>query len=206
MTSADFSLLVVTAKSSMRPHGISSESFPRYPPDPRLKVTIAFWDFDALCLLIRLKRLCIRFLCVGPRFRYCFLSPTSHDVKLTSRYRIRRQLRSLGLSPKIRVMPVGHKKTPRLRNRGVFRHSILIRSPRRKPTVADSTQNVPRPTTLCEVKPDRRRAQISYPLARPQRECGRIKLFNSDSAFESWRRRRDASSFCPLRLRREESP
>jgi len=52
-------------------------------------------DFTAVCQLIRHVSLGIRFLCIGLRFRYCFLSPTPRDVKLASRYRVRRQLRPL---------------------------------------------------------------------------------------------------------------
>ena len=78
-------------------------------------------DFDVFRRLIRLTRLRIRFLSVGPRFRYCFLSPIPRGMKLASRYRIRRQLRSLGISPKIRGMPVvRNKKAPILRPRLLY--------------------------------------------------------------------------------------
>ena len=108
MASADFSQFVVTTTNEppARPHGISPEPFPVYSPDLRIKVTVAFWDFDVYSHLIRLIRLTIRFLFVEPRFRYCFFSPTPHDVNLASRYRVRWQLRPLGLSPKVRDMPV----------------------------------------------------------------------------------------------------
>ncbi|MEA4859438.1 MAG: hypothetical protein VB127_03065, partial [Sphaerochaeta sp.] len=46
---------------------------------------------------------------VGPRFRYCFFPPTPRGVKLASRYRVRRQLRPLGISPKSDDMPVIRK-------------------------------------------------------------------------------------------------
>ena len=68
------------------------------------------WDFAVLSQLIRLLRLVIGFLFVGPRFRYGFFSPVPHGTKLASRYRVRWQLRPLGLSPKVRDMPVIHKK------------------------------------------------------------------------------------------------
>ena len=112
MASADFSQFVVTTDRAppVRPHGISPEPFPVYSPDLRIKVTVAFWDFDASSHLIRLIRLTIRFLSVEPRFRYCFFSPTPHDVNLASRYRVRWQLRPLGLPPKVRDMPVILKK------------------------------------------------------------------------------------------------
>ena len=108
MASADFSQFVVTTANEppARPHGISPEPFPVYSPDLRIKVTVAFWDFDVFGHLIRLIRLTIRFLSVEPRFRYYFFSPTPHDVNLASRYRVRWQLRPLGLSPKVRDMPV----------------------------------------------------------------------------------------------------
>jgi hypothetical protein len=93
-------------KPPMRSHGISPEPFPVYSPDLRIKVTIAFWDFVVYSQLIRLIRLTIRFLSVEPRFRYCFFSPAPHDANLASRYQVRRQLRPLGLSPKVRDMPV----------------------------------------------------------------------------------------------------
>ena len=52
-------------------------------------------DFTAFSQLIRHASLSIRFLFVRLRFRYCFFSPTSHDVKLASRFGVRRQLRPL---------------------------------------------------------------------------------------------------------------
>ena len=112
MASADFSQFVITTDRAppVRPHGISPEPFPVYSPDLRIKVTVADLDFDAFCHLIRLIRLTIRFLSVEPRFRYCFFSPTPRDVNLASRYRVRWQLRPLGLSPKVRDMPVIQKK------------------------------------------------------------------------------------------------
>ena len=70
---------------------------------------IAFWIhcFMPACPLLLSA---IRFLFVRPRSRYCFLSPTPRDVKLASRYRVRRQLRPLGLSPKNDDMPVIQKR------------------------------------------------------------------------------------------------
>ena len=123
MASADFSQFVVTTANEppARPHGISPEPFPVYSPDLRIKVTVAFWDFDASCHLIRLIRLTIRFLSVEPRFRYCFFSPTPHDVNLASRYRVRWQLRPLGLPPKVRDMPVIQKDRHTLAGYGGLR-------------------------------------------------------------------------------------
>ena len=93
-TSADFLTLVVTIlKGLSRPHGISLISFIVYLPNLRIKVTVAFWNFTVLCLLVRLIRLSIRFLFVRPRIRYCFFSPKRHRLKLASRQRVRRQLR-----------------------------------------------------------------------------------------------------------------
>jgi hypothetical protein len=68
-------------------------------------------DFTAFCQLIRLLRLGIGFLFVGPRFRYGFFSPAPHDAELASHYRVRRQLRPLGLPPKLRDMPVIQKQS-----------------------------------------------------------------------------------------------
>ena len=51
------------------------------------------------------------FLSVRPRFRYPFFSPVPHGSNLGSRYRVRWQLRPLGLSPKVCDMPVTQIKT-----------------------------------------------------------------------------------------------
>ena len=67
-------------------------------------------DFTVFGPLIRQRRLVIGFLFVGPRFRYGFFSPAPRGTKLASRYRVRRQLRPLGLPPKLRDMPVIPKK------------------------------------------------------------------------------------------------
>ena len=48
--------------------------------------TVTFWT----SLLLRPLGLCTEFLSVRLRFRYCFFSPTSHDVKLASRFRVGR--------------------------------------------------------------------------------------------------------------------
>jgi len=69
-------------------------------------------DFTDFSQLIRLLRLDIDFLFVGPQFRYGFFSPAPHGAKLASRYRVRWQLRPLGLPPKLRDMPVIPKKGP----------------------------------------------------------------------------------------------
>ena len=50
------------------------------------------------------------YLSVRSRFRYPFLSPAPRGTNLGSRYRVRRQLRPLGLSPKARNMPVAQKQ------------------------------------------------------------------------------------------------
>ena len=93
-------------RPSVRPHGISSDTFSVYSPDLHIKIYGCLSDFSVCGHLILLIRLNIRFLFVKPRFRYCFFSPISHDINLASRYRVRRQLRPLGLSPKPRNMPV----------------------------------------------------------------------------------------------------
>ena len=100
------SLLLRQMIPPARPHGISPEPFPVYSPDLRIKVTVAFWDFDANGHLIRLIRLTIRFLSVEPRFRYCFFSPAPRDANLANCFKVRRQLRPSGLPPEARDMPV----------------------------------------------------------------------------------------------------
>jgi len=113
MASADFSTFVVTTSSQAilqprtlwRPHGISHHSFLVYPPDLHLGLHCLF-GFHCFLPACPPYAPTIRFLSVGPRFRYCFFSPTPRDVKLASRYRVRRQLRPLGFSPKNDDMPV----------------------------------------------------------------------------------------------------
>src|SRR5699024_11320257 len=48
MTSADFSLFVVTTSSLVRPHGISSNTFIVYLQNLRLGFTVTFWVFVIL--------------------------------------------------------------------------------------------------------------------------------------------------------------
>ncbi len=74
----------------VRSHGISLRSFLVYPPNLRIRVTIAILDFVTLRPLIRRIRLNIGFLFVRLRFCYPFLSPTPHDVNLGSRFGVRR--------------------------------------------------------------------------------------------------------------------
>ena len=50
------------------------------------------------------------YLSVRSRFRYPFLTPAPRGTNLGSRYRVRRQLHPLGLSPKARNMPVAQKQ------------------------------------------------------------------------------------------------
>ena len=87
--------LLLRLLPSARPHGISRQSFLVYPLDLHTRVTVAFRVFDVTCHLARRMRLNIQFLSVGPRFRYCFFSPTPHDAILASRFGVRRQLRPL---------------------------------------------------------------------------------------------------------------
>ncbi len=104
-TLPDFSVLwsLLTSHSSLllqiplpvRPHGISRQSFLVYLPNlPNIGYGCLL-DFTTFCQLIRYVGLTIRFLFVRLRFRYCFFSPTPHDVKLASRSGVRRQLRPL---------------------------------------------------------------------------------------------------------------
>ena len=108
MASADFSQFVVTTanETACEISRDKSRTFPRLPVRFTQQGYGCLWDFTASCQLIRLLRLNIGFLCVGPRFRYDFFSPVPHDTKLASRYRVRWQLRPLGLPPKLRDMPV----------------------------------------------------------------------------------------------------
>lgn len=107
-TSADYSQLVVTTANgtSCETSRDKSRTFPRLPARFTPLSYVCLWDFTAYSQLIRQCRLIIGFLFVGSRFRYGFFSPVPHDAKLASRYRVRRQLRPLGLSPKLRDMPV----------------------------------------------------------------------------------------------------
>ena len=100
--SADFSQFVVTTankRPSVRPRGISLSVFPRLPAWFTHASYVLLLDFTACGQLIPHMSLSIRFLSVRLRFRYCFFSPTPHDVNLASCYRVRRKLRPLGLSP-----------------------------------------------------------------------------------------------------------
>ena len=108
MASADFSQFVVTTanETACETSRDKSRTFPRLPVRSTLQGYGCLLDFAACSQLIRLLRLDIGFLFVGPRFRYGFFSPTSRNVKLANRYRVRWQLRPLGLPPKLRDMPV----------------------------------------------------------------------------------------------------
>ena len=108
MASADFSQFVVTTanETACETSRDKSRTFPRLPVRSTQQGYGCLWDFAAFGQLIRLLRLVIGFLFVGPRFRYGFFSPPPHGVKLANRYRVRRQLRPLGLPPKLRDMPV----------------------------------------------------------------------------------------------------
>ena len=117
MASADFSQFVVTTanETACEISRDKSRTFPRLPVRFTQQGYGCLLDFTAFCQLIRLLRLGIGFLFVGPRFRYGFFSPAPHDAELASHYRVRRQLRPLGLPPKLRDMPV-------IQRRGI-RHS-----------------------------------------------------------------------------------
>lgn len=83
----------LVCRSGGSPGKIIHASFIVYSPDLRIEVTVAFWNFDAFCHLVRLIRPGIGFLSVKPRFRYRFFSPERHHSKLAGRYGARRQLR-----------------------------------------------------------------------------------------------------------------
>ena len=114
MASADFSQFVVTTanETACETSRDKSRTFPRLPARFTTLSYGCLLDFTACCPLIRQRRLVIEFLFVGPRFRYGFFSPAPHSAKLASRYRVRRQLRPLGLPPKLRDMPVIQQKSP----------------------------------------------------------------------------------------------
>ena len=113
MASADFSQFVVTTanETACETSRDKSRTFPRLPIQFTQQGYGCLWDFAALSQLIRLLRLVIGFLFVGPRFRYGFFPPVPRGIKLASRYRVRWQLRPLGLPPKLRDMPVILKRT-----------------------------------------------------------------------------------------------
>ena len=108
MASADFSQFVVTTAngSACETSRDKSRTFPRLPVRFTQQGYGCLLDFTARGRLILLLRLNIGFLFVGSRFRYGFFSPVPHGTKLASRYWVRRQLRPLGLPPKLRDMPV----------------------------------------------------------------------------------------------------
>ena len=111
MASADFSQFVVTTanETACEISRDKPRNFPRLPARFTHQMLRLPFGFTAFCQLVRLMRLSIGFLSVRPRFRYPFFSPIPHDMNLGSRYRVRRQLRPLGLSPKLRNMPVIQK-------------------------------------------------------------------------------------------------
>ena len=123
MASADFSQFVVTTANETvcETSRDKSRTFPRLPVRSTQQGYGCLLDFTDFGQLIRLLRLDIDFLFVGPQFRYGFFSPAPHGAKLASRYRVRWQLRPLGLPPKLRDMPVVPK-----RNGRKFCHSLLI--------------------------------------------------------------------------------
>ena len=116
MASADFSQFVVTTANGTvcETSRDKSRTFPRLPVRFTQQGYGCLLDFTARGRLILLLRLVIGFLFVGPRFRYPFFSPKRRRLNLGSRYRVRRQLRPLGLPPKLRDMPVILQKKGRV--------------------------------------------------------------------------------------------
>ena len=114
MASADFSQFVVTTanETACETSRDKSRTFPRLPARFTPLGYGCLLDFTVSSPLIRQRRLVIGFLFVGSRFRYGFFSPAPRGTKLAIRYRVRRQLRPLGLPPKLRDMPVIPKRPP----------------------------------------------------------------------------------------------
>ena len=108
MASADFSQFVVTTANgtACETSRDKPRTFLRLPARSTPLGYGCLWDFAVSGPLIRQRRLVIEFLFVGPRFRYPFFSPKRRRLNLGSRYRVRWQLRPLGLPPKLRDMPV----------------------------------------------------------------------------------------------------
>ena len=171
MASADFSQFVVTTANgaACETSRDKSRTFPRLPVRFTQQGYGCLWDFAALCRLILLLRLVIGFLFVGPRFRYGFFSPAPHGAKLASRYRVRRQLRPLGLPPKLRDMPViqndgGPDWGPRFISFFIFRFSSASASGLRSAE--------PAPCRSAYPESDRFRCTPGLPRAPyPRRQC-----------------------------------
>ena len=86
MTSADFSLFVITTSSLVRPHGISPNTFIVYLQNLRFGFTVTFLGLCYLWLACPPVTPYILFLFIKPRFRYPFFSPRCRHLKLRGRY------------------------------------------------------------------------------------------------------------------------
>ena len=92
MASADFSQFVVTTTNEIVCETSRDKSvfFPRLPSRSTPMGYGYLSGFVVLSQLTHHKRLVIRFLSVGLRFRYLFFSPIPHDINLESRFKVRR--------------------------------------------------------------------------------------------------------------------
>lgn len=81
MTSAVFSLFIVTTMSLVRPHGINSSTFIVYLQNLHLGFMVAFWYFVIFSFPCPLFTPYIVFLFVKPRFCYSLFSPEMSPTK-----------------------------------------------------------------------------------------------------------------------------
>ena len=130
MASADFSQFVVTTAigAACETSRDKSRTFPRLPARFTRQGYGCLLDFAVHCQLVRLTRLGIGFLSVRPRFRYPFFPPKRRHLNLGIRYRVRRQLRPLGLPPKLRDMPVIQQKSLKTKDASGSFHPCSVRA------------------------------------------------------------------------------
>ena len=86
MTSADFSLFVVTTVSLVRPNGISSNAFIVYLQNLRFGLRLPFGSLLSLDNLYTCYAFLFCFCFSSHEFRYCFFYPKYHHLKLASSY------------------------------------------------------------------------------------------------------------------------
>ena len=102
----------------VRSHGVSPDAFLVYPSNLHARVTFAFWTSLPFASLSAWRALVLAIMGEEP-MTSC---PSGHDFAIPSsrlplagtnlgnRYRVRRQIRPLGLSPKYRDMPVAQSE------------------------------------------------------------------------------------------------